>query len=185
MDTPAPSPTAVRSRPRWPSALSVPWRFSIRELLLLTTAVAALVAVVLAYYRDSQPFSRSQLSQEFGSGRHIREAAARLHSHVVLINGGGGGGGDQRTLTQEYGYSIGLPPAARGQFMAQLHSDAQKMLNKDRPRFTGSRTGGNDLTHFSYSYHGGASRGVVVVRRTDLSDEEMQLTILIYEHEDR
>ena len=184
MDTPTAAPSTLRPRPAWPKMFPAVWRFSIRELLLLTTTVAALVAVFLAYYRDSQPFSRSMLSQEFGAGPQIRAAAAPLQPQIVLINGGGGGNGDQRTLTREYGYSIKLPRGVRGRFMTQLHSDAQKMLNKDRPRYVGGATGGNDLAHFSYTYHGGASRGVVVVRRMDLSDEEMHLSIFIYEHED-
>jgi hypothetical protein len=160
------------------------WRFSIRELLLLTATVAALVALFLAYYQASQPFSPSVLNQEFGSGSHIRAAAAPLHPQIVLIHGVGAGGGDQHALTQEYGYSISLPREVRGKFMARLHSDAQKMLNKDRPSFSGSSSGGNDLAGFHYTYHGGPSRGVIVVRRTDLSDDEMHLSILIYEHED-
>jgi hypothetical protein len=162
------------------------WRFSIRELLLLTTTVAALVAVFLAWYRDSQPFARSLLSQEFGSGAHIRAAAAPLSSQPVLINGGGGGGGDGHTHTIEYGYSIVLPRDVRGQFMTRLHSDAQQMLSKDQKGCRGSSTGGgDDLSDFSYSYHGGPSRGVIVVRRIDRSDDEMHLGILIYEHEDQ
>lgn len=183
MEAPAQSPTAQATR--WPRALTpAAWRFSIRELLLLTTTVAALVALFLAYYRDSQPLSHSLLIQEFGSEPHIRAATALLDPQSAIIRGGGGSSGDGHAMTQEYGYSIKLPPALRAKFMAQLHSDAQRMLNNDRPSYSGNTTGGNDLTGFTYSYHGGPSRGVIVVRRVDLSDREMHLSILIYEHED-
>jgi hypothetical protein len=161
------------------------WRFSIRELLLLTATVAALVALFLAYYQNSQPFAHSVLSKDFGKGPHIRAAAAPLHTRTVIVNGGGGGGGDPFAMTSEYSYTIELPRAVRGKFMARLDSDAQKMLKTDRPRYSGNTTGGNDLSGFSYTYQGGPSRGVIVVRRIDLSDDEMHLSILIYEHEDR
>lgn len=147
--------------------------------------VAALVATFLAYYQKSQPFAQSELIKEFGSGPHIRAAAAPLQPQIVLINGSGGGGGDQHAMVHEYSYSVELPQAVRGKFMTQLHSDAQRMLNKDRPSYSGGARGGSDLMGFNYSYHGGASRGVIIVRRIDLSEDEMHLGIFVYEHEDR
>lgn len=185
MDTPATPLPALESHPRRLGGLPASLRFSIRELLLLTTTVAALVAMFLAYRHDSQPFSQSLLIRKFGSGVHIRAAAAPLQPQTVILNGGGGGSGDQHAMTQEYVYSIELPRAVRGKLMAQLHNDATRMLTKERPRYSGNMTSGNDLTGFTYSYRGGPSRGVLVVRRTDISDDEMQLSILIYEHEDR
>ena len=181
MDTPAVSTSPITSRPSRRSALWAPWRFSIRELLLLTTAVAALVAVFLAYYRDSQPFQSSHLIDNFGTGTHIRRVAASVHPQTAIINGGGGGGGNSEARTLSYGYTIELPKAARGPFMAQLERDAQTMLSKDRPASHGTISGDKD---FTFSYHGGPSRGVLMVRRVDISDEEMDLSILIYEHED-
>jgi hypothetical protein len=186
MDASAHSPSVSRARWRWPRLLMpAAWRFSIRELLLLTTAVAALVAAFLAWYRDRQPFARSLLSQEFGTVMHIRTAAAPLYSQPVQINGGGGGSGDRHSQTIEYSYSIALPRDVRGQFMSRLNSDAHQMMSKDRSRYRGITTNIADLSDFSYTYHGGPSRGVIVVRRVDRSDDEMHLSILIYEHEDQ
>jgi hypothetical protein len=166
------------------------WTFSIRELLLLTTTAAALVAVFLAYYRESRPFVPSTLLNEFGSAQQIRAAAARQHpAPMMIVNGGGGGGGNAHGTTREYQYSIELPQAARGPFMTTLHEDALRMLDQDarplRTGIVGSSEGGNDLRGFSYRYECGGSRGVIVVRRVDVSDEEMHLNVMMYEHPDR
>jgi hypothetical protein len=182
MDTAASSPPSAAPRPRGRAALPGLLKFSIRELLLLTTTVAALVAVFLAYYRDSQPFQQSHLTKTFGTGPHIRKVAAAVHPQTVSVNGGGGGGGTGNARTIEYGYTLDLPVTARGPFMAQLERDAQAMLSKDRPASTGTISG---YTNFTLSYHGGPSRGVLMVRRVDISEEEMDLSILMYEHKDR
>jgi hypothetical protein len=192
MDAPAILPAPVSAPPHRRRRLAL-LTFSIRELLLLTTTAAALVALFLAYYRDSRPFVPSPLLNEFGSAQQIRAAAARLHpAPMMIVNGGGGGSGNADGTTREYQYSIELPRAARGQFMTTLHQDALRMLDEDSrtlrtgtPRYHGSADGGNDLRGFSYRYQGDGLRGVIVVRRVDISDEEMQLTSFIYEHPDR
>ena len=185
MDSPTLFYAAVPAPPRRSSSRLDFWNFSIRELLLLTATAAALVAVFLAYYRDSRPFEQSSLPQDFGSGKQIRSAAAPLQSSTVIVNGGGGGSGDPHAWSREYQFTIGLTPAARGQFMTRLHDDARRMLDQDRPHYHGGADGGSDLAGFSYRYQGGGSRGVIVVRRVDVSDEEMHLSVLIYEHPDR
>jgi hypothetical protein len=157
--------------------------FSIRELLLLTATAAAMVAVFLAYYRDSRPFRESSLLREFG-GKQIHSAVV-LHAKPAILSGGGGGSGNQHASSRELHYLIELPKTARGPFMTSLHQDALRMLDQDCPRYHGGADGGNDLRGFSYRYQGDGLRGVIVVRRVDISDEQMHLNVHIYEHPDR
>ncbi len=186
MDAPAQSPTARQAHPRRPSAFApATWRFSIRELLLLTTAVATFVALFVTYYKRSLPFSESLLCKEFGKSEHIRAVAAPM-ARSPVINGGGGGGGNERNSTREFSYLIDIPRSLRANFMWKLEQEAQRMLKQDRPQYSGRMAwGGGNPPGFSYSYQGGQSQGTIHVRKFDVSDERMELVIFIDEHDAR
>ena len=98
-----------------------PWHFTIRELLLLTTAFAALLALFLTYYRQSRPYVQSRWMQQVGQPAILRAAAVRAgHAGRLDINGGGGGGGGRGIYHLSYEYRLGLPVELRGKFVAEL-----------------------------------------------------------------
>ena len=195
MHHPLQSPPEEASAQRWPSLLTpAAWRFSIRELLLLTTTIAAIVAMCVVYYQNSTNYSESMLFREFGDADYLRKAAAPLHSpfppHVVkkgLSTGFDMGDGAQARRHEHY---LALPRSVRAKFMDQLHADAKRMIGEEHRGTIGGLDYADfatedDLMGFTYEYHGGTSRGFILVRRVDVSDDEMHLITVISEREDR
>ena len=181
---------SLQAGPALPARASPWWRFSIREMLLLTTAVGAMVAVFVAYYRQSVPLVKSRLYEEFGTTEYLRAVGAPLHSRppqLLVTNGTTHTheGSDANCRVSER--TLGLPHQSRPEFIRKLHQDAVGLIKTDHRSLVGELRNGqtkDDLQGFTYRYRGGKTRGVLHVERVDLSDEEMHLSIVIYEHAD-
>ena len=176
--------TLLAEQPVAPPARRPGWRFSIRELLLLTTAAAALVALGIEYYRESRSYQSSLWIETYGQSQHLRAIAASAGYPQMQVNGGGGSSGSGLARFQTFRYHLTIPKPMRGNFMESLRQDAHSRIGKERGSVSGGSTGGNqgDLQCFGLSFESQGRRGRLDVDRVDTSDEEMLLLIRIYEH---
>ena len=91
---------------------------------------------------------------------------------------------DGRAASRFLGYRVALPPASRDQFLAALRGDARDMLQRSANRvvFDDAVSSDKGRAGFRVVYQGRHSRGELVVRPVDLSNEELDVTIYVYEH---
>lgn len=179
-------PTATEPVQASAAARQSPWRFSLRELLLLTTTVAVVAAFVANNLsRQPQPFSPSRLSAEFGQSGHLVSALKRAgQKNHVPFSGGGGRSGHGNAMHADRMYYLDVPPELRGPLMQQLEQDARAMLTKDQleVRGTGKSKSGDIVTAFELAYYGAALQGHLAVRTINLSGDRIALLVYIYEH---
>src|SRR3970040_1896428 len=113
--------------PTAPAARRPLWRFSIRELLLLTTAVAALVGLWLAPYRQSRPYQSSLWIESYGQSQHLRTIAASAGcAQNLQVNGGGGASGSGLERFKSFRYRLAIPKPLAGRFLAALRHEAHR-----------------------------------------------------------
>ena len=165
------------------------WRFTLRELLLVTLAASAILALMLNRRWYGPPFLQpSVLLQEFGMPDPVHAAAQRCKlSRRSLEDTGGTYTSSGNMASRFISYRVDAPPGVRDQFLSELRSDARHMLRRgghttifDQPMLSDK-----DRAGFRLTYRGPHSRGQIIVRPVDLSGEQMDLMIFVYEHLER
>jgi len=158
------------------------WRFSIRELLLLTTTIAAVAAFVADQYRKTLPFHPTKLAAEFGQYDHIRHLLNHIQPSRLVDSSG-----NTSDALIEREYLIELPQTLHKELLERLNNDALEMLKKDGCKVRGHGRGRGDelIQTFQVKYSRQGMRGIVVFRLVRRSDDLAALFILIYEQADR
>jgi hypothetical protein len=161
------------------------WRFSIRELFLLTTAAAAVLALTLVLIDRRLPVPGSALASNFGAPSQVSTAAQTVSPDSAVVGSWVDADRHGRAFSCEYAYVINLAPAQQGQLMGVLEADARGMLTKQGFAIEAGSSGTSNLHGFTLWYEGHSRRGFVVARRLNVGPEKMELSILIYEHDER
>src|SRR5262245_15069156 len=99
------------------------FRFTIREILLATTAVAAVLALARTYWKDSQPLHETALTDEnFIPAEVERFAKAKGFSRHLSHTGGGNARATFHQSIRSGSYSFNLPRA--------MHDDVEYELRQ-------------------------------------------------------
>ena len=99
------------------------WRFSIRELFLLTTAAAAILALSLVLIDRRLPVRESALARDFGAWNQFSAALETVSPNSAITGTRKTAGRHGRALSCEYTYSMDLAPALHGQLMGELANE--------------------------------------------------------------
>lgn len=183
MSTDLPAPTTSAERPRASWLARAPWRFTIRELLLLTAAVGAFLAWANLYYQRERVYRETPIPRQLSDmGRVLticKEIGAPSSSHTT------GGSGSSGTEGGEYvrDITIEMPTRFRGAFMHAFRTHVWTILKEHANQSWGAGTSsdGLGLRGFQYRYSKGDVRGSVFVRCHD-GTENLTLFVFIQEH---
>ena len=159
------------------------WRFSLRELLLVVVAVAAVLGWLRAtFWRE--PFRSTPLATTLDLGKEIDDA--RVESGETTWSGLTGGASDRgNAQTVEKSLHFRFPLAAK-----HLDPFAERLTHRLKNRIGESgcevhsvsvSSSGDDLHEVHYGYRQGATVGSV--RIVVLHDGDQQGRVLFYLHE--
>jgi hypothetical protein len=156
-------------------------RFSIRELLLLTAAVAAFLAWAGLFYQRSRPYRRTSIPDRVGNLQDIRTICQSLGHRPKSYSAGGGGSSNMHATTRTYDCRIDLPAAQRGAFMLAYRDHIKGLLEKHADRVWGAATTSDagGLSGFGFEYSKDGAQGTVAVRCASGGD----LTLFVFIHE--
>jgi hypothetical protein len=187
-----PSDVAAESRPpsprpaRRPTADFPIWRFSIRELLLLTAAVAAFLAWAGLFYQRHKPYQRTKVPDEIGRLEVLLEISRSLGHKTSTTSSGGSGKSDMYSTGRTFDISLDLPRELRGQFMEAYLEHVRKVLAQHATSSTGAGTVRDELglRAFEFDYSSGPTRGSIYVRSMG-GNGELSLFIFVHEQDSR
>ncbi|MCU0879301.1 MAG: hypothetical protein MUF06_16075 [Pirellulaceae bacterium] len=196
--SPAPLPAAPprdaapESRPPSPRPVRKPaadfpfWRFSIRELLLLTAAVAAFLAWAGLFYQRNKPYQRTKVPDEIGRLEVLLEISRELGHQTSTTSSGGSGMSDMYSTNRTFDISLDLPRELRGRFMEAYLEHVRKVLAEHATSSSGGGTTRDELglRAFEFDYSSGSTRGSIYVRSMG-GNGELSLFIFLHEHDSR
>jgi hypothetical protein len=161
------------------------WRFSIRELLLLTAAAAAFLAWAGLMFQKSRPYVRTRVPDLVGNAQDARAICLALGHRSSSSSSSGGGGSNPYETTRSYDFHIDLPADQRGAFMAAYRDHIKGVLDKEADKVwgAGSASDGGGLRSFDYEYAKDRTHGKVVVRCA--SGGDLTLFVFVHEHDTR
>ena len=148
-----------------------PYQFSLREMLLLITAIGATLALVLQNVQHWAPLQGTGLTRDFSLQLSVNQIA--LSQGIRGRDSGSGGGGassgpESREVSFSYGFRI--PKKDRQAVYTALRGQIERMLADSECRIDGGGSGGRS---FHSRYQNDSLRGVVKVEmRDDSTDSE-------------
>ena len=167
------------SRDRYPL-----FRFSSREMLLATVAVAAVVALFI----QRRPFDTHAMLDSFDFRKSVRDACRDLGLAAQMASSSSGGSG------MEGGYyvestvrlkQLSLEDAER-QLMPELQRRFESLLARDAGTIHSRGQGGSEnfqrLERFSFGYHRGTIRGFVRCYLFPDRNDSLRLLITMNEY---
>lgn len=162
------------------------WRFSIRELLLLTTAVAAFLAWAGLFYQRHKPYQRTKVPDEIGRLEVLLEISRSLGHPTSTTSSGGSGKSDMYSTSRTFDITLDLPDELRGPFMEAYLAHVRKILAEHATNASAGGTTRDEwgLRDFEVDYSSGPTRGSIYVRSMGGS-RELSLFIFLHEHDSR
>jgi hypothetical protein len=160
------------------------WRFSLRELLLLMTTVAAVLALARVYYRRSEPFVPTKFSEQFWKPGQIALAMQRAGvSRPLSLQGSGGPHSHTESCSGSAHYVLEADDQELQNLIAELLREAERQIQKEEGRFIGQ---GSDagLGHkgVSLEYRVDQTFGHIYIAGDPISNQKARLFIFIHEH---
>jgi hypothetical protein len=189
MNTPIAERTQSPQQPGSPAAPAVrrpraPWRFTIREIMLLTAAVAGFLAWANLFYQRSKSYQRTAIPDHLGNFDKVQAICRSLGHHIASYSGGGGGSSGPHGTTRTYDCEIDLPRNLHGEFMQAYREHILEVLVKHSKSVSGGSTsrGNQGLRAFNLEYDKGKTHGTVAVRSM-ANDNGLTMLILVHEHQ--
>jgi hypothetical protein len=160
-----------------------PWRFTIRELLLLTAAVGAFLAWANLYYRREKPFRETPIPRQLSDKKVILAICNGVAAPSPSYTGAGDGSSGTEGCEYVRDVRIEMPRQLRGAFMNAYRNHVWRIINEhaDQSWGAGTHSDGRGLYGFHYRYSKGDVRGSVFVRCHD-GAENITLFVFIQEH---
>ena len=162
------------------------WRFSIRELLLLTAAVAAFLAWAGLVFQRSRPYEPTRIPDLVGNFQDVRAICQSLGHDASSYTVGGGGGSNPHETTRTHDIAIDLPANLRSAFMSAYREHMRTVLEKEADSVYGAGTtsGYGGLSAFEFEYAKASTQGHVIVRSVS-GEKGLTLLVLIHEYDTR
>jgi hypothetical protein len=162
------------------------WRFSIRELLLLTAAVAAFLAWAGLFYQRNKPYQRTKVPDEIGRLEVLLEISRQLGHQTSTTSSGGTGKSDMYSTSRTFDIELDLPRELRGPFMEAYLDHVRKVLGEHATSASAGGTTRDEwgLRDFEFEYSSGPTRGSIYVRSMG-GNGELSLFIFLHEHDSR
>ena len=162
-----------------------PWRFSLRELLLLMLAIAAFLGWGRAIYQRYKPFVPTPFASKLDLHADIHAIRQQLgeppRSWGSSSASGGGGG---RHYHRDYRYGFPLQAAHAATFMEMLQRRIAEQLRVGGCKVLGSGHGSSgDLRHFRMHYVRDVTEGSV--RVVLITGETKRANLLVFVEEQR
>lgn len=151
------------------------FQFSLRELFLAITAVAALLCLLLQNVRHITPFYGTLLTRDFSLSASIEKICTNRGITGHISGGGGtagGGGPDEYHISSQYGFRI--PKKDRLAVFGDFKNHIQGLLNDSHCRVNAGGSGGNS---FYWRYQKNGLHGCVKVDMHDAADSPEYVVI--------
>jgi hypothetical protein len=152
-------------------------------LLLLTTAIAALLALGSLYYQRSRPFGQTTVPKWVNDGSWIRACCKTLGHPLPSCTNGSGPLRDWDGCQWHTEYQTTIPTSKRGALMDAILLEFLA-IRRDCAIEKYMARGKNDargLAEFHYSYCKGQNAGAVFVSCADGPDG-VRLSVYVHEH---
>lgn len=146
-----------------------PYQFSLREMLLLITAIGASLALVLQNVQNWAPLHGTGLTRDFSLQSSVKQIASSQGLGGAVSGSGGGGassGPESREVSFSYGFRI--PKKDRLAVYTALRGQIEKLLAESECRIDG---GGSGSRSFHSRYQNDSLRGIVKVEMRDDSTD--------------
>jgi hypothetical protein len=179
--------TPASSFPRKASVDLPFWRFTIRELLLLTAAVAAFLAWAGLFYQQHKPYQRTKVPDEIGRLEVLLEISRSLGHKASSSSSGGSGRSDMYATSRTFDIALDVPRELRGKMMEAYREHVRKVLAKHVTLSSGGAGTTRDalgLRDFEFDYSQGTTRGSIYVRSMG-GDQDFSLFIFLHEYDSR
>jgi hypothetical protein len=158
------------------------FRFTLREALLATVAICA----VLALIRQSATFSATPFFENFDDRTTLDEACRKLNLSFRQSgrSASSGGGGDD--ASKRFKIYVTIPDASEaGQLVTELQSQVESQLLQHGCAIYGHGHSGNsssnNVSDFHFKYRRGPTRGIIEVSSFVGSDKYWQIRIYMQE----
>jgi hypothetical protein len=157
------------------------WRFTIREIMLLTAAVAAFLAWANLAYRRSRPYQRTSIPDRLNM-RDIQAICAAIGHQTSSYSSGGGGSSDRHSTTRTFECHLDLPANLQPQFMTKYREHLRSVLQEHAGSLTGGGMTRNNagIQGFEIDYSQGRTQGTVIVRSAG-RDGDLYLVMFVQE----
>lgn len=155
--------------------MRTPFQFSIRELLLATTAIAALLALAQKYWIESRPIQGTELTSQYFIPAEVAGIAKALGvSHHFSISGGGNGSSNDVRRVRSGSYSFAFPPKYHDHVVYQLRQAVVDKVIAGGCRIHGRSSGG----HWELNYSKGSMEGIVELNAVSEQGQTDRLHIM-------
>lgn len=180
------SRTASASRPWW-------LKVSIRDLIWLTTIVAALTVLGLNYYQRTLPIRQTGIPEALRDFEQARTTCQRLgESPYIRIDGvdepdpPGDHYFDPDRATYAYSTRIRLPDSLHNEFMEGFRKEVEAVIESNAEITSdGASRDGHTLEHFTYHYNTGTTSGALFVRTLGIETDRIEILLFIHEFDTR
>ena len=177
-------PTDSNPRPRRSA-----FRFTLREILIGTVAIAALLALAVKSYKDVRPFKPTSFYEQFDVNNVKKTLAAICKKSEIPFRAPGSrssSGMSGSVADRQATISISTPNVKPGSIVTELHRKVEGLLKEHKCQIEGygysGRLKDNSLSGFSFQYRRDTTVGHVFVYTVPGSGDNWELVLIMHEH---
>jgi hypothetical protein len=141
-----------------------PFQYSIRELFLTITAVAACLTLVLQNVKHLVPMRGSELTANFSLQATIQELASKKGIKIGSGSGGSSSSGGPESYQTSSSYGFKIPSKDRAAIFKDFRDHIEAALSESRCKSDGGEFGSRS---FSRRFHNDHLQGIVKAEMRD------------------